>query len=123
MSASAFSLTMAIPSDGFTVVEGAPVVGGLHGDQSAHFHCDWCKSWLFTRNEPDPGFVNVRPSVLDDHGWFEPFVETQTVEMLPWAGTGAKHQFDRFPAMQDYPGLLAEFATQQIAAGGDSQQT
>lgn len=24
------------------------------------------------------GFVNVRPPMLGEHGWFEPFIETQT---------------------------------------------
>jgi hypothetical protein len=109
MSASAFSLTMAVPSSGFEVIAGEPVIGGIHGDQAQHHHCDWCKSWLFTRVAPEMGFVNVRPSVFDDHGWFEPFVETQTAEMLPWARTPAKHSFARFPAMDAYAALVAEF--------------
>ena len=29
-------------------------------------------------------FVNLRPSVLDRHGWFVPFVEFWTAEKLPW---------------------------------------
>ena len=31
MSSSAYSLSAAIPADGFEVTEGEPVIGGLHG--------------------------------------------------------------------------------------------
>ena len=51
MSASAFSLTLSVPADGFEVIEGEPVIGGLHGPQAHHYHCDRCKSWMFTRIE------------------------------------------------------------------------
>jgi hypothetical protein len=116
MSASAFSLSVAVPSDGFEVLRGETTIGGLHGDQAQHHHCEWCKAWLFTRVRPDPGFVNVRPSVLDDHHWFEPFIETQTAEMLPWARTPAKHSFERFPRMDDYGRLVDEFTRSFLAA-------
>ncbi|WP_197422278.1 MULTISPECIES: GFA family protein [Burkholderia] len=110
MSASAFSLSMAIPTQGFRVTEGEPVVGGLHGEQIRHRHCDWCKSWVFTELEPSMGFVNVRPSMLDDFGWFTPYVETYTSEALPWARTGAMHGFATFPPLEDYGPIVAEFA-------------
>jgi hypothetical protein len=116
MSASAFSLTMAIPTTGFAVTQGESVVGGLHGEHSQHHHCDWCKSWLFTRILPEQGFVNVRPSVLDDHQWFEPFIETQTAEKLPWASTPAKHSFAKFPALEAYKDLIAEYSSASGAA-------
>lgn len=51
MSASAFSLTLTLPSDGFEVLEGKPTIGGLHGAEAHHFHCPRCKSWMFTRAE------------------------------------------------------------------------
>jgi len=111
MSASAFSLSMAIPADGFTVIKGDPVIGGLHGDISRHHHCDWCKSWIFTRVEPELGFVNVRPTMLDDHAGFAPFVEFWTDEKLPWAATPAKHSFSSQPeSMEAFGPLVAEFA-------------
>lgn len=112
MSASAYSLSVAIPTDGFTVTKGDTVIGGLHGDQSQHHHCDWCKSWVFTRIAFDVGFVNVRPTMLDDAGWYVPFMETYTSEALPWAKTPAKHHYPQFPEMADFGKLLAEFAEQ-----------
>jgi hypothetical protein len=93
------------------------VIGGLHGDQARHHHCEWCKSWLFTRLPAEFGFVNVRPSVLDDHSWFEPYIETQVAEKLPWASTPAHHRFDRFPPMEAYAGLVADY---QRAAGTET---
>lgn len=112
MSASAYSLSMAIPTAGFELIAGETVIGGLHGDQGRHHHCDWCKSWMFTRIEPDMGFVNVRPTMLDDPAWFVPFIESYTSEALPWATTPAKHSFAQFPAMEEYGPLTAEFAAQ-----------
>jgi hypothetical protein len=110
MSASAYSLTIAVPSDGFEVIAGEPAIGGLHGDQSRHHHCDWCKSWVFTRISPEQGFLNVRATMLDDPSWFVPFIETYRSEALPWATTPATHSYDTFPEMADYPRLLGEFA-------------
>lgn len=112
MSASAFSLSAAIPSGGFSVTVGETVIGGLHGDQIHHHHCEWCKSWMFTRIEPERGFVNVRATMFDDASWFVPFVETYASAALPWAKTPAKHSFSEFPSMERYQQLVAEYGSQ-----------
>ena len=111
MSASAYSLSMAIPVDGFEVTKGKAALGGLHATGQEHQHCDWCKSWMFTKLDPAFGFVNVRPTMLDDPQWFEPFVETMTREGLPWAKTPARHGFEGFPEMEAYGPLIEEFAS------------
>jgi hypothetical protein len=82
----------------------------MHGEQARHHHCDWCKSWVFTRIEPSMGFVNVRATLLDDPKWFEPFIETYTSEALPWAVVNAPHSYPKFPEMSEYAGLLEQFA-------------
>ena len=113
MTASAFSTTIMVPSEGFAVIAGDPVIGGLHGDQSRHHHCDWCKSWLFTRIPPEYGpFVNVRATMLDDATWFAPYMETFTDEKLPWAQTGATRSYPTFPNMADYAALLEAYREQ-----------
>lgn len=109
MSASAFSLSAAIPSDGFAVTQGEPVIGGLHGP-TRHYFCPHCKSWMFTRAEGMDWFVNLRPTMLDDPSGFVPFVETMTREKLPWATTPAVHSFEAFPAMEDYERLTRDYA-------------
>jgi len=108
MSASAFSLGAAIPSDAFTVTRGEPVVGGLHG-ATRHYFCSYCMSWMFARPEGIDWFVNLRPTMLDEPGWFEPFVETMTIEKLPWAATPAVHSYARFPAFEEWDGLTKEY--------------
>ena len=108
MSASAFSLSVAIPAEGFAVTRGEPVIGGLHGAQRHHF-CPRCKSWLYTRTEGFDWFVNLRPTTLDDPAWFEPFIETFTAEKLPWASTPARHSYPGFPEDAAYPRLLEAF--------------
>ena len=109
MTASAFSTSLAVPEAGFAVIAGEPVIGGMHG-YPHHHHCDWCKSWVFTRIVPEQGFINVRAGALDDPSWFAPFVETYVSEALPWAKTGARHSYLQFPAMEEYGPLLAKFA-------------
>ncbi len=110
MSSSAFSLTVMVPAEGFAVVEGRTVVGGLRGPQLQHHFCPSCMSWMFTRIAGLDAFLNVRPTLLDDPSWFSPFIETMTREKLPWAETPARHRFEGFPAMEDFPRLMAEFA-------------
>jgi hypothetical protein len=110
MSASAYSLTVTVPAEGFEVIGGTPVIGGLHGEQVHHHHCDHCKSWVFTRVDGLDFFVNLRATMLDEHRWFAPFVEFWTDERLPWAETGAPHSFGTVPDLDGFQPLIAEFA-------------
>ncbi len=110
MTASAFSTTLTLPVDALEVATGDTVVGGMHGDRGEHHHCDWCKSWLFTRLPPEMGAVNVRATMLDDANWFVPFMETQTAEMLPWAQTPAVRSYERFPEPSEFAGIAKDFA-------------
>ncbi len=109
MSSSAFSLSLAIPTPGFQLIRGEVVVGGLHG-ASKHMFCAHCMTWMFTHPEGLDSFVNLRPTMLDERSWFEPFIETWTEERLPWARTPAKHSYARLPAMSEYEGLVREYA-------------
>lgn len=110
MSASAFSLSAAIPSEGFTVTQGEPVLGGTPDGAGGHYFCQRCKSWMFTRPQGMDWFVNLRPTMLDEAGWFSPFIETYTSEALPWAKTPAVHSYPQFPPLEAYEGLIAEYA-------------
>ena len=112
MTSSAFSITVSVPADGFRVTAGEPVIGGLHGPQAHHFHCPRCKSWLFTRAEGFDWFVNLRPSTLDDHRWFEPFIEFWTSEKLSWAATSARHSYETTPEMAEFETLMQAYAAE-----------
>jgi hypothetical protein len=48
--------------------------------------------------------------MMDDAQSFSPFIETYTDEKLPWATTPVAHSFKKFPAPEDFPALLSEFA-------------
>lgn len=111
MSSSAYSLSAAIPADGFEVIAGEPVIGGLHG-ASRHYFCPHCLTWMFTRPEGMDWFVNLRPTMLDDTQGIAPFIETFTSEKLPFAETGAVHSYETFPPMEAYEGLVQEFNAQ-----------
>ena len=111
MSASAYSLSAAMPSGGFEITQGEPVIGGLHG-ASRHYFCPHCMSWMFTRPEGVDFFVNLRPTMLDDTSWFTPFIETFTSEKLPWAATGAPHSYETFPPYEAFDGLIQDYGAQ-----------
>jgi hypothetical protein len=109
MSASAFSLSVAVPADGFRVMRGETALGGL-GASPQHRFCPHCMTWMFTRVPEMAFFVNLRATMLDDASWFTPFVETYRDEALPWARTPARHSYARLPEPTDYDRLAAEFA-------------
>lgn len=108
MSASAYSLSAAFPADGFEVIAGEPVIGGMHGP-ARHYFCGYCMSWMFTRPDGADFLVNVRATMFDDTSWYSPFMETYTSEKLAWATTPALHSYEKFPPMEAYEGLIAEF--------------
>lgn len=110
MTASAFSLTLTVPADGFAIAKGETVIGGLHGAEVHHHHCDHCKSWVFSRAEGMDWFVNVRAALLDDASWFAPYMEVWTSERLPWATTGAARSYEAQPGFDEYEGLMADYA-------------
>jgi hypothetical protein len=109
MTASAFSLSALVPSSGFTVTMGDPVIGGLHG-VDRHYCCPHCMSWLFTRPNDVDEFINVRAVMLDDANDYVPFMETWTSEKLPWASTPAVHSFAQLPEREEFPRLLQAYA-------------
>lgn len=109
MASSAFSLSLAIPSAGFAVTKGDTVIGGLHGADAQHHFCAHCMTWMFTRPKAAPQLVNLRPTMLDEHAWFAPFVETYTDEKLAWASTSAARSYGKFPEMSEYEGLTKEY--------------
>ncbi len=121
MSASAFSCSAAIPTAGFEVTAGEPVIGGAHGDDIHHYHCPRCKSWIFTRMVGMDFFVNLRPTMLDDASWFAPFVETYTSTKFPWAQSGAVHGYPEFPQLDAFEGLMKEFAQWNNADGSNTE--
>ena len=113
MTSSAYSLSAAIPSEGFEVTQGEPVIGGLHG-VTKHYFCPHCMSWMFTRPEGMDWFVNLRSTMLDQAKDLAPFVETYTDEKLPFAQTGAVHAFETLPPLEAWEGLMKAYAERAL---------
>lgn len=117
MTGSAYSLSVAVPAAGFAVVQGEPVVGGLHG-ATKHMFCPRCMSWLFTRPEGLDWLVNVRATMLDAARELRPLIETWTSERLPWLApgtTGAVHSYEQWPPNEAYDALVKEYAASRAA--------
>ena len=64
-SASAFSLTMALPSDGFAVTGGELAIGGMHGPHRQWF-CAHCKNWVYTQPHGLDFFVIASQALFND---------------------------------------------------------
>ena len=108
MTASAFSLGIAVANDAFSVQQGDTAIGGLHGP-TRHFFCAYCMSWLFTRPEGLEHIVNVRTTMLDDPSPYPPYIETYTSEKLDWAVTPAVRSFEKFPPVESYAQLVRDY--------------
>jgi len=109
LSASAFSLTAMIPSEGVEVI-GDTAIGALH-NASKYEYCPNCLNWLITRPAGMP-FVNVRPTMFNVLAWSTPFMETCASDKLAWAKTSARHSYAQYPPEADYGPLMAEYAAQ-----------
>jgi hypothetical protein len=104
-----YSLTFILPAQGFEVLEGETALGGKHGPNQQHY-CAHCKSWIYTSGEGLEGFVNFRPTMLDDASWVSPFIETMTTEKLPGVVTGARRSYEGFPPSEHFSELMEAFA-------------
>lgn len=109
MTASAFSLSALFPEQTVEIAGLEPVIGGMHGELR-HYFCPHCLSWIFTRAEMLGPLINIRATMLDGAADLPPFIETCVSEKLPWVSLPATHSFEKFPAMEDFPKLIAEFA-------------
>jgi hypothetical protein len=109
MTASAFSLSALFPDQTVEIAGLEPVIGGMHGELR-HYFCPHCLSWIFTRAEMLGPLINIRLTMLDGAADLPPFIETCVSEKLPWVSLPATHSFDKFPPMEDFPKLIAEFA-------------
>ena len=55
---------------------------------------------------------HLRATLFDDARDYRPFIETYTSEKLPWAQVPAVRSFEKFPAPEEFPGLVRAFAEQ-----------
>ena len=115
MTGGAYSTTATVSVGGFAVTQGEPVRGGMREGPGIHRHCPDCLSWVFTEIE-GMDFVNVRATMFDDATWFAPFMESQTMEALPWALVAAPRTFERFPQPEQYAELMQAYAEATAAS-------
>ena len=88
MTASAFSLGLVVPADGFALAHGAP--RGINkvadsGGTATRYVCPSCATWTHTVTSGSPEVVVVRPSTLDDRNWVRPVAQIFTRSAHGWA--------------------------------------
>ena len=88
----------AIPSDGFAIKQGAPVLYRSSPDAERWF-CGACGTGLYYINEKVlPGLVDIQTATLDDPEAFAPQIHVQMADALGWeAGLDDLPKFDRYP--------------------------
>lgn len=110
LTASAFSLTTMVPSDGFSC-SGDLITGGLGSSGRMHYFCRSCLNFISSQIAGADHRVNVRTAVLDDAALFEPFVEVMTDEKLPWATVQAPHSYAQIPtSLEELQALMDAYA-------------
>lgn len=111
LTASAYSLTAIMPSEGFSVLKGQLIVGGRKSNQRQHFYCGECMTFMYTRLNGKEERVNVRTCIFDNAAAMAPFIEVVTAEKLPWASVTSTHSFTSFPKTSDeFDDLTLEYA-------------
>jgi hypothetical protein len=113
LSASAFSLSLTVPTPAFRIVQGEPVIGALRKQEARYWYCDWCKTWLYTEPPAAFGFVNIRTTQLNNPADWPPFVEVWTSEKLDWVSTPAAHSYSQWPATEEFGALLTAYAARR----------
>ena len=86
-SGSAFGMSLAVPSDAFSMRSGTPKVwtrSSASGHGVACAFCAECGVRIYHRPERKPGSVNVKPGTLDDTGWLDPAAHLWTGSAQPW---------------------------------------
>lgn len=118
LTSGAYSLTLMVPARDFEV-QGKTQIGALHRPESQHHYCPQCLSWLYTTspNLEAMGFLNFRPSMLEDASWVVPLIESNVTQKLPGVVTGAKYAFDGFPPPTEYGRLIQEYAAEGARPG------
>ena len=110
LTASAYSLTAMIPSEGFSVSGGRLIIGGRKTRQRRHYFCGECMTFVYTQIVGKSERVNVRASIFDNAACLKPFLELMTDEKLPWVTVPAVHSFTSFPTTsEEFDALASEY--------------
>jgi len=121
LTASAFSLGMAVADAGFALLGSEPrswAKTAGSGNQSRQYTCPTCAGWTHTRTDSVSGITIIRPSSLDDHAWVRPVAQIFTRSALPWALMPV--QFSYWTEFEDTSPLERAFAIGGIRPGGAS---
>ena len=109
-SASAYSLSMMVPREGFSH-SGELIKGGLGTGARAHYFCASCLNFIYSQVTGAEHRINLRLSLLEEAASFAPFVELMTDEKMPWARVPAVHSFAQAPtSLEELQALMEAYA-------------
>lgn len=113
LTSSAFSFGLAMPKDGYEVIQGRGVEYSKTadtGNTSRQYFCENCGSWVATRIDEKPDLVIVRPMQLDAHHWFRPIAQIFTRSALPFAQMSTALTWEtEFESKEDIDAMKSAF--------------
>jgi len=96
-----FSSYVIVPKEAFKLTQGSVRFHDLPSDRGGKTHrgfCPDCGSPIMVRTDAAPQVVAVRPASLDDPSWFNPQMDTWTVDAHPWDQMSpALVKFEKYP--------------------------
>lgn len=86
-SASAFGMSMPVPRDAVTILQGEPKQWSRVSESRREvicFFCGECGTRLFHNPTRNPDITNIKPGTLDDTSWLRPVGNLWTHSAQPW---------------------------------------
>ena len=115
LTASAFSIGLAVPEASFAVGGGEPRMWTKTADSGKPSHQYWCAvchGWTHTIAEASPGVVVVRASTLDNSDWVRPVGQIFLRSAYPWARLSVPLNYEE--EFEDTGPLKSAFACSDI---------
>ena len=82
-----FSSYVIVPKEAFKLTQGSPRFHESPSERGGKTHrgfCPDCGSPIMVKTDAAPQIVAIRPASLDDPSWFNPQMDTWTVDAHPW---------------------------------------
>ncbi len=86
-SSSAFGMSMPVPREAVTIIQGEPKTWTRKSDSGREvscFFCGNCGTRLFHNPSRNPKITNIKPGTLDDTSWLEPVGNLWTKQAQKW---------------------------------------
>ncbi len=112
-SGSAFGMSMAVPREAVTILQGKPK-GWRRASESGRevicFFCSECGTRLFHDPVSKPKIINIKPGTLDDTSWLRIAGNTWTRSAQTWINHSEQVlNYEKQPTQEEFSRLIEKF--------------